>query len=778
MRVDVSVNSEWNVTIAIDRPRGWSRTVALRQVTHPDGEGVSYPLPPVPISGVWDLEDFDTIHEAHVRVRQGRPQPSDIGLFGRYLFETFLGEAAWAEVREAAGGSLVELALSWPCERADLHRLPWEMMSGPDGLLAEGGPMPVAIVRTVAGTSSVPISQVEPPSRVLFVVCAPLSDPKVRAGAEVMGLIRQFPDDTGGKRRGIRERFLLGSSKGQGVTPSELREEVRRFPPDVVHFIGHGDYDTVTGNGYVVMGRDAGESDGDVNRDARFLLSLLRHPGSAGQPGGALPKIVVLGTCYSAGARTGRLLDTVDTAPLAAELVAGGVPVVVGMGGKISDIRCRLFTRRFGAALIGKGSLAEATACGREAAPPATGLSSDWAYPTVFLAESVPAGFVPVSDGGGWAEMVERWIDGFKVNDEPVFCGREDVFEKFHRLFGAGEPVLAVRTPPVPQIGRTRLLHEMTAQILRDRNIPCLVSERNASAQTGPRSLGEFALVVVKAMQETRDVLGLDPPESCAVFEKLHDTGLIEAGQLPGAGPGRDDWYEALLVMVDGWLTSDDKAVKDKLKLVPRAVRRALQDDLAALADDARRRYPELKDSGARPVVLLDDLHHYDRQVFNDIAGKVLGAPGAFGLGPSSDERVPVIAVYAMKEGATDPFPDGIPGVIKASLDKFPEGAEHVLATGRLLLFPSRSMGESIPGYSGVAWALNSAADPDVVQLGDSLFYLATDDGLPGNFGGRRFYATVKRTEGTKYLVRADDDKILVAFADRIKVKGRVGAPP
>src|SRR6266581_2000452 len=43
-----------------------------------------------------------------------------------------------------------------------------------------------------------------------------------------------------------------------------------------------------------------------------------------------------------------RLGGANEMAPLAAQLIMGGVPVVIGMAGRVADMTCRLFIRQLG----------------------------------------------------------------------------------------------------------------------------------------------------------------------------------------------------------------------------------------------------------------------------------------------------------------------------------------------------------------------------------------------------------------------------------------------
>ena len=117
--------------------------------------------------------------------------------YGRYLFDNLLGKVIWGEIVEEAKSQherIIELALSWALTDANLSRLHWEMMFDGVNFLAAGHLLDgkriidVAITRVVRKTAAVP-GPLSAFPRVLFVIGTSLSDPTIRPGAEIMGLI-------------------------------------------------------------------------------------------------------------------------------------------------------------------------------------------------------------------------------------------------------------------------------------------------------------------------------------------------------------------------------------------------------------------------------------------------------------------------------------------------------------------------------------------------------------------------------------------------------------
>src|SRR5208283_916818 len=129
-------------------------------------------------------------------------------------------------------------------------------------------------------------------------------------------------------------------------------------------------------------------------------------------------------------------VSAVHGMPLAEDLVRKGVPVVIAMAGSVTDQACRLFTRTFGTALAGGGSLLKAAADARLAAyrrgsgPPCT--TVDWALPSVFLSDSIRHDYQPVAVSSG--PSVSERIQGYGFVDRSRFFGRSRIFEFFEGL--------------------------------------------------------------------------------------------------------------------------------------------------------------------------------------------------------------------------------------------------------------------------------------------------------------------------------------------------------
>src|SRR5262249_45152635 len=157
--------------------------------------------------------------------------------------------------------------------------------------------------------------------------------------------------------------------------------------------------------------------------DGRALVTALTA--------GGRPLAVVLSACASgiAGGPTG-------AAPLAAELVRGGIPIVSAMAGEISEQACRLYSRRLVRAVHDGEPVVAAPARGRGAAPlqaPGPAEQMDWAMPALFLARSVPPAFRPVDPAP--ARALLEVADDLGLRQQPVFIGRHNILELVEDLF-------------------------------------------------------------------------------------------------------------------------------------------------------------------------------------------------------------------------------------------------------------------------------------------------------------------------------------------------------
>jgi len=754
LRFLVSVDQQWQVTVSCPA-LGLTGPRPGRAMRRLPGTGRdAFPLAPVsellPAAEqpaccrlYCCTQDATVLTEGRRRIIDRNP---DLGTgtspFGGYLFHALIGAASWQWIRDVSAGQharCIELALSWSNKDANLNRLNWELMHDGQGFLAAGQPgVTVAITRLVAGTKGDRWKprQVEFPPRILFVVGTTLNDPSIRPAAEFLGLLRELQDS--GRR--IRARVL------EKTRPRELERVISVFHPDVVHFICHGDWDRDSGRGYLELAPD------DPNgARARYADQLYAAMTANAQP----PPLVVLSACRTGSAEAPPpdvLEGAHDLAPLATELVSLGVPLVLGMAGRVSDTACRLFTQQFGDALVRGESLVVATAEARRATV-SQGRSADetvdWAFPALFAAEQVDPGYAPVPPGAADpATVEENWIQEYDLERFPVFCGRNDFFQAYYGFFGPSpQRVLAIVADGQSGVGRTRLLLELATQMLRDGHIPIILTP-DTPDWAAPNSLSAFADSLAKAIREVRRILHLGTPPESQLEMLQPGRSALNPGQL---SLRRDIAVE---LAADGELTAV-------------ALRLALQADLRRLVKDARKRHESVQRAEGRVVILLDQVEQYGA-LMQEVIYRMLDGAG-FG---TSEEPVPAVLALALGQPANTVVKDTLERVASRKwlrqlmLKPFDyETDEDLLAYSWILLNPP-------PDFSIGRYFLNYAAAKETVESARGIMQTMFK-GLPGEFANQdKFEGFTKSFLPLKFIKalpsNQDDEKILKLVQSQI----------
>ncbi len=719
MRFWIEVDEQWRVRV---RRPGSDFETKHRMLSCAVASGATYPLPPGGPGAVRDLIPGDdpaaTIARLHQEIRNRGS--SDTRIFGRYLFDCLLGETLWLELVAAAGGEeLLELALDLPPGGDLLRTLPWEMMHGPEGFLAAARGQRTAITRLQRGASGIPRT-FRGITRMLFVIGTSLDEREIRPGAEFLGLLRQLEHDGNVLCTRVLER----------ASAERLQQTVASFRPDVVHFICHGGID-FEDRGYLEL--VAEDTDEPSQRNAEQILGFLRDPE------GELPSVVVLSACES-----GSLLAPEKGVSLAAELVAEGIPVVVGMAGRVADRACRLFTRRFGQALIRGESLVAATEEGRRAAfaegeSPRT--TVDWAFPSLFLSPEVPSDYAPADARAlRAARRVAELLRLLDVQREPVFCGRHGWIEELHHLLEdeSRAVLLVLAREPAEGVGKTRLLLEMAAHALMAGYLPVLLKTESPD-RSFPRDALALGLEISDQIYELRTrVLGLgegDPSD----LERLASPGFD-----PSAPPADlPRWMHRYL---------------RRNEISPKLVRRILEKELDALVIDAR---AEVTGTGIPirgAVVFLDDVDQYDKAQVA-LVEEMLDPQG---LG-STEHRVPVVAT--LSTGATSgPLLGRSLENLRAkrwvrsrSLQRFRPG-EDMLAYERVLLHPF--LEDSDEEISKLPWQMDFDAPSEVVERYEKR-YRSKLQQAPTDFTSERFFLISDFAREDEFLRKADDEVVL-----------------
>jgi len=745
LRVKQKGDDAWVVTF--EDADGGELGIAPREMRRID----DLPLPPAD-----DLPENGTPHtelctpDGLAKIREFRKLISKrdirdniVELYGRYLYACLLGSRWQGICASAPDERMLDIALCIEDDADPLHRLHWEMMHGPDRFLGSGKPRRVSISRSV--DSDAEATTTASPPRILFIIGTNLNDRGLRSGAEVVGLLRDIQHNG----RSIHSRIL------QHASPSKIRAAMKTFAPDVVHFICHGGIDR---KGVPFLELETDEDEQDRNRTADQVHSML-------DAGEKQPTIVILSACYTAnsGDSAGMEMRPEDTSPFAAQLVREGIPVVVGMSGRVSDLACRLFTRCFGEAIVDGQPLVVAAERGRRVAfsdgqQPKS--SVDWAYPTLYLANKVPVEYTSfdAANSQSYSNLEREFCDHHVFDPrKPVFCGRDDIFEAYYRLFEDGGPVvLAIRDnhPPASntQIGRTRLLQTLGLQALRDGHIPCLI----AGTKEGwipPRSISDFIGKLDKAVKNVRGIFGLDRNHSSELLRlKKRENDLIQHASDPAT---------------DIRVREAIEEIYEKPVLTIEVVREALCADLARTRKDIAAKHERF--SKARVVILLDEVHEYDALLTplfaNGLSSRGLGRPFA----KDYEDFVPVVMIMGKESSAEEkmkPFLETSKSWLRTvPLEPFKEG-ESILAYERVILHPYA--GTLLKDVSDRPWVRNRDADAaDVDKWHELLRNSENLTCMPSDFHTKDFYYLVQAAAVFgNVLVPATDEDLLKELRD------------
>jgi tetratricopeptide (TPR) repeat protein len=152
----------------------------------------------------------------------------------------------------------------------------------------------------------------------------------------------------------------------------EIRQTLLAAPFHILHFMGHGKFDSESSEGVLLFERHDGT---DQAFDGRRLAQLLHDCESL--------RLVVLNACHTADAVGPQGPN--PFAGAASALVMAGVPAVVAMSGPVPDLAAVAFSRTFYERLAAGDAIEEAMTEGRLAIQRAEPGDGAWAVPALFL---------------------------------------------------------------------------------------------------------------------------------------------------------------------------------------------------------------------------------------------------------------------------------------------------------------------------------------------------------------------------------------------------------
>jgi hypothetical protein len=281
---------------------------------------------------------------------------------GRQLFRALFNGPVYGMYRASLGvaqqrGHRLRIVLRLTAP--ELAALPWEMLFDPETetYLCRQEPL----VRHVPAPYTVDPLQVEPPLRVLGLVASPRGLHPLDVEAEKFHIEEGL---AGPIAEGLMEMTWVPEATWHGVHARLLAGQWH-----VLHFIGHGDYDSRTDEGLLAFVGTDGRPD---MIEASRLADLL---GEA-QPA---PRLVVLNSCSSGHTGLHDLFSGTGAA-----LARSGISAVAAMQFTISDPAAVAFARGFYTAIANGRNVDEAARSGRISILGARH-SLEWATPVLYV---------------------------------------------------------------------------------------------------------------------------------------------------------------------------------------------------------------------------------------------------------------------------------------------------------------------------------------------------------------------------------------------------------
>jgi hypothetical protein len=299
----------------------------------------------------------------HVKGDPGYRPPTDAELigFGCKLFDVMFPPEVRrlydvARSRERAGhlNVIFTSMIPWVSDK------PWEFAFDPDRktfLATEE----IHFVRNAI--TSIPAEQITEksgPLRILVAAAQPVGAGKLSVAEEEAVIRRGFEP--------LIEARLVDVEILRSTTPTSLHRWISVGDYDVVHFIGHGEFDEAAQEGYLLFEDVQGRVDKVNTRNARGILAQRGI------------RLVFLNAC-----ETGRGGHADFNRGVAPALVAGGLPAVVANQYNVLDLSATEFAQHFYWALAQGATLGSATREARIAVNYSiTGENIDWAVPVVY----------------------------------------------------------------------------------------------------------------------------------------------------------------------------------------------------------------------------------------------------------------------------------------------------------------------------------------------------------------------------------------------------------
>ncbi|MFC1975109.1 CHAT domain-containing protein [Chloroflexota bacterium] len=248
-----------------------------------------------------------------------------------------------------------------PEKSPQLAALPWEFLYNDRRRNFLGLSRSTPIVRYLDVQAPTDRPRISLPLQVLVVIASPVGLPPLDLSRE-----QEFIQQAWGSRPEVSVEFL------DTATPSALQAKLWDWQPHVLHFMGHGHFDAITGAGALLLTNHKNEPKPIVGAQLGVLLSNAPSV-----------RLAFLNACQSA--ELSRSSDLDPFSGVAAALVMAGLPAVVAMQFPISDQAALAFANGFYPRLATGEPVELAVSFGREAIQLEVSDNQEWGTPVLFM---------------------------------------------------------------------------------------------------------------------------------------------------------------------------------------------------------------------------------------------------------------------------------------------------------------------------------------------------------------------------------------------------------
>lgn len=402
---------------------GTYRVAARSQAGDTEGTPTSFPFDEIALERHRQAVEFALMRSAATVRRLAPAEERPVQEFGTRLFD-FLFPAELREhlaaARNQAARDGIPMQVRLRIRPPELAILPWEFLydQGRDEYLS----LTVPVVRYLEVLEPLRPLVATAPLRVLAMVARP---------GDLTAL------DVEHERRRL-EQAVAGLEKSgevrlswvEGQTWQDLESALDQGGWHIFHFIGHGGFDSETGEGVLALGDESG---GVYRLAASDLGMLIGDHRSL--------RLVVLNSCESGRASGGDVFSST-----AAVLMRRGVPAVVAMQYDISDAAAIAFARGLYSAVAARLPVDQAVTRARRAIKLTRRNTLEWATPVLYLRSADAAIFAPGESLAARPVPLPR----LETTPEPPPAERSASLAGHVEVPAAHVEVPAQRTAPTP----------------------------------------------------------------------------------------------------------------------------------------------------------------------------------------------------------------------------------------------------------------------------------------------------------------------------------------